>query len=333
MTLLAGFACLLHRYSGQADMVIGSPIAGRNRAEIERLLGFFVNTLALRVDLRDQPRFTELVERVQRMALAAYAHQDLPFERLVDELQPERDLSRNPLFQVMFALQNAPESLAHFRDLEVTTIPLDRTIALFDVVLDAWDLDDGLHCVLEYNCELFEPETAERLAKHTRALWEAFAADPDVPIDIHSPLDTAERAQILSLSNGPVIAHPVDRSFTEAFESAASLHAHRVAAVADGSSLDYAGLNARANRLAHLLRGVGVAPNARVGVLVPRGLDYLVAVLGTVKAGAAFVPLDTNYPADRVKYMIEDSAIAVLLTTAEGCLALSSIMYFTRSAG
>ena len=163
MTLLAGFASLLYRYSGQYDMVIGSPIAGRNRAETEGLIGFFVNTLALRVDLHDLPLFSDLVARVQRMALAAYAHQDLPFERLVNELQPERDLSRSPLFQVMFALQNTPAEWATFAGLAIDTIPTERTSALFDLVLDAWDLDDGLHCVLEYNRELFEATTAARL--------------------------------------------------------------------------------------------------------------------------------------------------------------------------
>ena len=322
MTLLAGFAALLHRYSGQIDLVIGSPIAGRNRTEVEGLLGFFVNTLALRIDLNGRPRFTELLQRVQRMVLTAYAHQDLPFERLVDELQPERDLSRNPLFQVMFALQNAPLEVADFHDLDVGAVATERTVALFDLVLDVWDLDEGLRCVLEYNCELFEAATAARLVKHLRAVWEVFRLDPDAEIDAPSLLDSAELAHILSLSNGPNVPHPVERSLIEVFETQAALAPQRIAAMAGGETLDYARLNARANRLAHLLRGLGVAPNAPVGVLVPRGLDYLVAMLGIVKAGAAFLPLDTTYPPDRLKYMVEDSAIGVLIATAADCAPL-----------
>ena len=234
MTLLAGFACLLYRYSGQSDIVVGSPIAGRTRAETEGLLGFFVNTLALRVDLAERPRFSQLVARVQRMALDAYAHQDLPFERLVDELQPERDLSRNPLFQVMFALQNAPDEWTNFTDLDVTTIPTTRTAALFDIVLDAWDLDDGLHCVLEDNSELFEPATAARLVKHLCTLWESFAANPEAQIDAPSLLDGTERAHILSLSNGPDVQHPVNQSLAAIFEAQAAREPRRIAAVANG---------------------------------------------------------------------------------------------------
>ena len=322
MTLLAGFASLLYRYSGQYDMVIGSPIAGRNRAETEGLIGFFVNTLALRVDLHDLPLFSDLVARVQRMALAAYAHQDLPFERLVNELQPERDLSRSPLFQVMFALQNTPAEWATFAGLAIDTIPTERTSALFDLVLDAWDLDDGLHCVLEYNRELFEATTAARLVKHLCTLLDAFAADPEAEIDTPVLLDAAERAHILNLSNGPRVAYPVDQPLAAVFEAQVARDPHRTAVVAHGKSLDYERLNQQANRLAHLLRSLGVTPDARVGVLVPRGLEYLVAVMGVIKAGGAFLPLDTAYPSDRLKYMVQDSVIAVLVATAQDSTTL-----------
>ena len=182
MTLLSGFAVLLYRYSRQDDIVIGSPIANRQRAELEGLLGFFVNTLALRIRLAGQPSFVELLERVRQVSLAAYSHQDLPFEKLVDELQPERDLSRSPLFQVMFALQNMPLGVSDVAGLHLSPIEIGRSTALFDLVLDFWDMEDGLHGVLEYNCDLIEHSTAERFARHLQMLLQAFATDPQAGI-------------------------------------------------------------------------------------------------------------------------------------------------------
>ena len=304
----------------RSDMVIGSPIAGRNRAEIEGLLGFFVNTLALRDrPSASQPPFTELVERVQRMALAAYAHQDLPFERLVDELQPERDLSRNPLFQVMFALQNAPSEWAAFpRSRRRATIPVERTVALFDLVLDVWDLDDGLHCVLEYNCELFEAETAARLAKHSAALWEAFAADPEAPIDIPSLLDAAERCAdpepqqwARDRTSGGLLVRRGLRVPGFASCSTASRR-WRMAASLDLRRTERAG-EPPCSSLARPGCGAECAASAS---LFRAGSTISSPCSASSRPAAPSCRSTPTYPADRVKYMIEDSAIAVLVTTA-----------------
>ena len=320
MTLLSGFAVLLYRYSRQDDIVIGSPIANRQRAELEGLLGFFVNTLALRIRLAGQPSFVELLERVRQVSLAAYSHQDLPFEKLVDELQPERDLSRSPLFQVMFALQNMPLGVSDVAGLHLSPIEIGRSTALFDLVLDFWDMEDGLHGVLEYNCDLIEPSTAERFARHLQILLQAFATDPQAGIDSVPLMDADETQRLLSFGNGPAVEYPVKQSFAQAFEKQVKKGPRRLATVSDDDRLSYADLNEQANRVAHLLIELGVAPNIPVGVMIPRGRDYLAAILGIVKAGGAFLPLDTAYPAERLRYMIEDSACAVLFTTS-ACMA------------
>ena len=320
MTLLSGFAVLLYRYSGQDDIIIGSPIANRQRAELEGLLGFFVNTLALRIGLAGQPCFVELLERVRQVSLAAYSHQDLPFEKLVDELQPERDLSRSPLFQVMFALQNMPLEVSDVAGLHLSPIEIRRSTALFDLVLDFWDMQDGLHGVLEYNCDLFEHSTAERLVHHLQILLQAFASNPQATIDSAPLMDAAEIQRLLTFSNGAIVEYPVDQSFAQAFEKQVEKAPQRLAAVADGDLLNYADLNEQANRVAHLLIELGVEPNIPVGVMISRGLEYLAVILGIVKAGGAFLPLDTAYPAERLRYMIEDSGCSVLLATP-ACMA------------
>jgi len=317
MTLLAGFATLLFRYSGQDDVVIGSPIANRQRSELESLVGCFVNTLALRIDLIDTPPFAALLDRVRHTALDAYANQDLPFEKLVDELQPERDLSRSPLFQVMLALQNMPLQEGALTNLRLSSIRTQRGAALFDLVLDFWETPDGLTGVLEYNSDLFERVTAQQLTDHLGLLLQRFAAAPDMRIDEVSLLDEAETRRLLAFSNGPSHAHASDQSFIAVFERQVAAAPSRAAAIADGDALTYATLNTRANRLAHLLRGMDVRPGMPVGVLVPRGLDYLPALIGIAKAGGVFLPLDPAYPADRLRYMVEDSGVGIVLTTSE----------------
>ena len=322
MTLLSAFAVLLYRYSGQSDLVIGSPVANRQRPELEGLLGFFVNTLALRIPLAGTPMFSELLARVRRLTLDAYAHQDLPFEKLVDEIQPERDLSRSPLFQVMMALQNAPFERVESDGLRFSPIRIQREAALFDLVLDLWDTEDGLVGVLEYNKDLFEASTAERMSLHFGNLLEAFAENPRLGIDAAPLMKAAERARLLEWSNGPGVRYPVDRSYAACFEEQVEKTPHALAAVAQGRSITYSALNRRANRIAWLLRERGLTPNVPAGVLIPRGLDYLAAVLGIIKAGGTFVPLDASYPPGRIRYMLEDCGCALLLSNAEGMASL-----------
>jgi amino acid adenylation domain-containing protein len=322
MTLFAAFAALLHRYSGQTDIVVGSPIANRRHSELEELLGFFVNTLALRVDLGGAPSFLSLLDRVRRTTLDAYTHQDLPFEMLVDELQPQRDLSRNPLFQVMFALQNMPGTAAEIEGLQLSPIHVDRNAALFDIVLDIWDTGEGLRGLFEFDVDLFERATAERMILHLKVLLDAIARDPECPIDKLALLDPDERRQLLGFANGPSIRYPVDQSLIAAFEAQVDATPRRVAAVADDVTIDFADLNRDANRLGHLLRALDVRPGTPVGILVPRGLAYLTAMLGVTKSGGAFLPLDTAYPAGRLRYMLEDSGTGTLVTTAAGLAQL-----------
>jgi len=314
MTLLSAFATLLYRYSGQHDLVIGSPIANRQHQDLEQLLGFFVNTLALRVDLSGSPRFIDLLDRVQRLTLDGYAHQDLPFEKLVDELQPERDLSRSPLFQVMFALQNAPMDAVDVSGLQFSSVHVERRAALFDLVLDMWETPGGLTGVLEYNRDLFDHSTAERMTRHLQTLVKAIVADAKTTVDAAVIVDENEQRELVALSNGPRHEYPVQRSYVEAFEEQVALGPERVAAVDGLETITYAELNARANRIAHALRERGVGPGVPAGVFIPRGIDYLSAILGVAKAGGVFVPIDVAYPAERVRHMLEDSGCPVVLS-------------------
>ncbi len=314
MTLQAAFAALLGRLCDQEDLVIGTPIANRHRVEIEPLIGFFVNTLVLRTDLSGAPTFRELVGRVRRGALEAYAHQDLPFERLVDELQPERDLSRNPVFQVMFALHNTPQGAQVLPGLVIEALPAERISAQFDLVLDLWETPDGLAAVLEYATDLFEPATIRRCAGHFRNLLAGALAAPDAPVGRLELLDAAERRELLEGFNATTMPYPHDRTLQGLIAEQAARHPQRIAGAHRGRRLTYAELDAAANRLARRLRARGVRRNDFVGILDERGLDCLVAMVGILKAGAAFLPIDPAYPDERVQYMIANSGVAMLVT-------------------
>jgi amino acid adenylation domain-containing protein len=313
MTLLAAFATLLSRYSDDKDMVIGSPIANRNRTEIEPLIGFFVNTLALRIDLNGNPTFAELLDRVRRVALDAYTHQDLPFEKLVDELQIERDLSRNPLFQVMLALQNAPIKTLNLPDLDITILEMDRVSAQFDLVLDVWEIHDELVAVLEYNTDLFDEGTIVRITNHFRTLLAGI--DSETPISELHILTKEEEEELLETLRGPIRNHyPLDKGLHQLFQEQVDSAPQRIALVHGNKEITYKDLNEQANQIAHFLHQRGVKKNDFVGILDERGADFLGAMLGILKEGAAFLPIDPHYPEERIGYMIEDSQIRVLIT-------------------
>jgi amino acid adenylation domain-containing protein len=314
MTLLAGFAVLLTRYSNQTDLVIGSPIANRTRSEIEPLIGFFVNTLALRISLQDEPTFADLLGRVRRVALDAYNHQDLPFERLVDELQAERDLSRNPLFQVMFTLHNAETHQYSFKGLKIEPIKTEAVSAQFDLVLDIWEKGSALVGVLEYSTDLFRRETVVRMMRHYCAILAQMVSDPSQTVSKVSLLDANERKVLLDTFNPIQRQYPDDRLLHELFEEQASASPGAVAIIDDHSRLTYEDLNANANRIAHLLHRRGGQHEQFVGILDDRSCRFLSAMLGVLKAGRAFLPLDPAYPEDRIRYMIADSGISTLIT-------------------
>ncbi|HEY1380035.1 MAG TPA: condensation domain-containing protein, partial [Gemmataceae bacterium] len=315
MTLLAAFQALLARYSGQEDICVGSPIAGRNRAETEGLIGFFVNTLVLRTDLSGDPSFRAVLGRVREVALEAFAHQDLPFERLVQALRPERDLSHSALFQVMFILQNAPLKIPRLAG--VTTGPLvelaDNGTSKFDLTLTMVEEAEGLTATVEYSTDLFEEATIGRLLDHYQALLEAVVADPDLKLSRLPLLTAAEREQ-LAAWNRTAADYPTGECIHELFAAQAARTPDAAAVVCGDRRLTYRELNVRANRLAHFLRGLGVGPEVLVGLYLDRSPELLVGVLGVLKAGGAYVPLDPAYPGERLAGVAEDAGFPVLLT-------------------
>jgi amino acid adenylation domain-containing protein len=318
MTLLAAFQTLLYRYSGQEDICVGTPIANRTRAELEPLIGLFINTLVLRGDLSGEPSFRELLQRVRQASLGAFAHQDLPFEMLVEALQPERDLSRTPLFQVMFILQNAPTPSATHRDsprqsdLLVSALDVDSGTATFDLTLSMAEQVDGLDASVEYSTDLFDAATIERMLGHFQTLLEAIVADPDVSIAKLALLTAAERQTLAAWSHAPA-PFALDRCVHQLFEAHAASQPDAPALTFEGDTLTYAALNARANQLAHLLRARGAGPETLVAICLDRSLDLVVAVLAVLKAGAAYLPLDPSYPPERLAFMLADSRAALLI--------------------
>ena len=316
MTLLAAFQVLLHRYSGAEDIVVGTPIAGRRRAELEGLIGFFANTVVLRVSLAGAPTFRELLARVRESALAAYTHQDLPFEKLVGELAPSRDLSRNPLFQVCFALQNTPDTVLALEGLQASRLALPTRHAKFDLTLTLSARASGLQASWEYCTDLFERATIERMAGHFQRLLESIVADPGQRIGQFALLDAADRHRLLVEWNNTAADYPREACLHTLFETRVAKAPQAVAVAHGGNTLTYAELNAHANRLAHRLRAHGVGPQALVGICMERSLDLIVGLLGILKAGGAYVPLDPNVPRERLALMLDDAHVAVVLTHA-----------------
>lgn len=313
MFLLAVFQTLLGRYTRQDDIVVGTPVANRNRTELEPLIGFFVNTLVLRTDLSGDPTFRELLGRVREVTLGAFAHQDVPFEKLVEELQPERDTSRTPLFQVMFSLQNAPLPPLRMGDIEISLLDDETEVSPFDLSFDVIERADGLLCTLEYNTDLFDGATVRRMLKHFAVLLDAAVTDPSASLSA-LPLLTDEERRQLSQWNETRRDFPRDRCIHELFEEQAAHVPDAPALVCGGEYLTYAELNARANQLAHHLRTCGVRTESRVGILLERSVEMAVALLAILKAGGGYVAFDPAYPAERLRYMLEDSGVTLLLT-------------------
>jgi amino acid adenylation domain-containing protein len=314
MTLAAAFQVLLQRYSGQDDIVIGTPIAGRSRLELEGLIGFFVNTLVLRADLSGNPRFCELLAQVRDVTLGAYAHQDLPFDKLVEALNLQRDRSRHPLFQVMFALQDTPDEKLQLNEVALESLPADAGMTLFDLSLELSETPQGLTGRLEYSTDLFEAATISRLIGHSQTLLEGIVANPEARLSELPLLTEPERHQLLVEWNDTTAAFPRDQCIHDLFEAQVASTPQAVAVVYEDSQLTYGELNAQANRLAHHLRELGVKPDARVALCVERGLNMMVGLLAILKAGGAYVPLDPAYPKERLAFMLEDSAPVAVLT-------------------
>jgi amino acid adenylation domain-containing protein len=313
MTLLAAFQVLLYRYSRQEDVAIGSPIANRSRTELEPMIGFFVNTLVLRTNLMGNPTFRELLLRVRDVCLGLYAHQDLPFEKLVEELQPERDLSRSPLFQVMFVLQNTPRRFLQPSGLSIERVEVLSATSAFDLSLYLREREGKLIGFFEYSTDLFNGSTIERLIDHFETLLEGIVADPEQPISMLPLLTEAERHQLLVEWNDSA-ADYANKCIYQLFEEQVEKTPDAIAVVFHRQQLTYRELNERANQLAHYLRGLGVGPELLVGICVERSLEMVIGLLGILKAGGAYVPLDPAYPIERLGFMLKDSQCSFLLT-------------------
>jgi amino acid adenylation domain-containing protein len=313
MVLLSAFYALLSRYAGHTDLVVGTPVAGRTRPELDGVVGFFVNTLALRADLSGDPSFRALLARVREVTLSAFEHQELPFDRLVEALRPERSLSVTPVFQVMFAMSDGLAAAPSLPGLEVSAGGMGGTTAKFDLTLAVSRRGNELRAVLEYGTELFDAGTVERMAAHYRTLLEGALADPGLPLSRLPLLEEAERERLLVEWTGARAPYP-DRCIHSLFETQARRTPDRVAVRMEDDALTYAELDARANQLAHALGALGVGPETRVALCVERAPEMIVALLGMLKAGGAYVPLDPEYPAERLAYLLRDSRAAVLLT-------------------
>lgn len=329
MTLLAAFQLLLARISGQQEIVVASPIANRHRQELEPLIGFFVNTLALRGDLRANPSFLTLLDQVKATTQAAYDHQDLPFERLVEELNLQRNLNHNPLVQVMFALQNTTMGQWELPGLQVKLVDVETQTTRFDLEVHCWEQEDALHLYAVYNVALFDQATIQRLMRHFQTLLAAIVAQPQSSISELPLLTPAERHQLLVEWNNTATAYAKEKTIQQLFEEQAARTPAAIAVVmaeeqgtenrdesiAGRRALTYQELNERANQLAHHLQKAGVGANQLVGLCLERSPEMIVALLAILKAGAGYVPFDPTYPTERLAYMVENAKIQLLVTS------------------
>ncbi|HEX3044758.1 MAG TPA: condensation domain-containing protein, partial [Bacillota bacterium] len=314
MILLAAFQILLYKYTGQPDIIIGSPIAGREQAELENIVGMFANTLAMRNSLDPEHTVVEFLETVKANSLKAYANQEYQFEELVDKLNLERDLSRNPLFDVMFALQNMDNPVIVIDDLQFARYPLENKTSKFDLTLEAVQFQQNLTINFEYSTCLFKKETIERLARHFWIIVDQILSDPKLKIAAIDLLSSTEKEQLLFQFNQTRLSYPVEKTVSALFEEQAARTPQKKALQYSDSSLTYRELDEKANQIAGILLAKGVKPDCPVGILVNRSLEMMIGIMAILKAGAAYLPIDPEYPDDRIRYMLADSETAFLLT-------------------
>ncbi|MCT7951959.1 amino acid adenylation domain-containing protein [Ancylothrix sp. C2] len=317
VTLLAAFKTLLYRYTQQEDITIGSPIANRNQSEIEPLIGFFVNSLVLRTNLTGNPTFQELLNRVKQTTIEAYTHQDLPFEKLVEKLQPERDPSRNPLFQISFSLQNTPIQTLQLPELTLQPLEIETGTAKLDLEFHIWEELEIIKCQIIYSTDLFNQNTIARMAEHFQTLLQAIAAHPNQPLSHLQILAPDEQHQILIKFNQNQFQPTTPNNqklFHQHFETQVEKAPEAVAIVWENQQITYRQLNNKANQIAHHLQKLGVLPDVLVGICLERSPELIAALLGILKAGGGYLPLDPNYPEDRLKFILEDTQISLLIT-------------------
>ncbi|MBT8226877.1 MAG: amino acid adenylation domain-containing protein [Dactylosporangium sp.] len=317
MVLAAAFTVLLHRLSGDEDIVVGTPVANRPLAELEPLIGFFVNTLVLRTDLSGNPTFREFLRRVTQVCLHAYEHQDVPFERVVEELRPERTLARNPVFQIMFAYQNVPLPAWNNGPVRVEPIPARSTTSKLDLTLDLFEEGDRIWGWLEFSTDLFDDDRARNMVRYLQRLLRSLTADPRQRIGEVPLLGADERQQMLARGCGPALELPTVGGVHELVTARAAACPDAVAVVSGGTTVTFGDLEFRANRLARYLRDAGVGAESVVGLCLPDGAATVAAILATWKAGAAYLPLDPGHPVERLAFMLADSRATVLVGTAK----------------
>ncbi|QUI24146.1 amino acid adenylation domain-containing protein [Vallitalea pronyensis] len=317
MVLLAAYNTLLYKCTGQEDMVVGSPIAGRPHADLEHIIGMFVNTLAMRNEPRGDKSFKELLRKVKENALKAYENQDYQFEELVEKLDLKRDMSRNPLFDTMFVLQNTGSMAIEIQDLSFKPYPMENNISHFDMTLSGEERDGKVYFDLEYSTRLFRKATIERFAEHYRNILKKIAENMDVKLSEIDMMSPQEREQVLYDFNDTKVDYPRDKTIQELFEEQVERTPDNIAVVYEDKQLTYMELNQRANQLARILRKKGVKPDCIVGIMVERSIEMMVGIMGILKAGGAYLPIDPGYPGERISYMLEDSGTSIVLTASE----------------
>jgi amino acid adenylation domain-containing protein len=315
LTVLAALSAVLQRYASQNDILVGSPIANRLEPELETCIGFFANTVVFRCDLSGRPTFRELVGRLRTMALPVYAHQSVPFDRVVGAIGRERAQHHNPIFQVMIAAQQLPDAIVALPGMEVEQLVVENGTAKFDLLLELQERTTATDVRLEFSLDLFDRSSAERIQKHLLNLLEAAAANPDVPVDEYDLMSPDERDLIVNTWNATDVDYPSDALLHTMIEAQVARTPNAVAVEFEGRSLTFCELDVRANQLAHHLRTLGIGPNGLVALCLERSLELMVALLGVLKAGGAYVPLDPEYPSERLAFMLADAEAAVLITT------------------
>ncbi|MFE4118690.1 amino acid adenylation domain-containing protein, partial [Priestia sp. YIM B13448] len=314
MTLMAAYQSFLARYTGQEDILVGSPIANRNHKGVEGLIGFFVNTLVYRADLSGNPTFREILSQIKKKALKAYEYQDIPFEKVVEAVQPERSTSHSPIFQTMFTLQNIKQERLELSGRSLEMIESNISIAKFDLSLTAFEVEEGLFVSFEYNTDLFDSRTIARMAEHFENWLNEIVHHPDESFTKLSMLSETEQKQLLEEWNDTDVVYAHESMIHELFEQQVMRTPEAVAVVYEDGQLTYQEINEKANQLAHYLQKRDIGPESLVGICVERSLDMIIGLLGILKAGGAYVPMDPSYPENRLRYILEDSQIQVLLT-------------------
>ncbi|MBY0220760.1 amino acid adenylation domain-containing protein, partial [Paenibacillus illinoisensis] len=314
MVLLAAYTVLLHKYTGQEDIIVGTPIAGRGHTDVEHVVGMFVNTLALRNRPKAEQTFTALLEEIKETALEAYENQDYPFEELVEKVCENRDLSRNPMFDTMFVLQNIERTEMEMENGRITPYPFEHKVSKFDLTLEAVVKENRLQLYLEYCSELFDPETISRVSRHLVNIMAAVTMQPETVIGQLDILTAEERKQLLYVFNNTDSKYPVEKVVHQLFEEQVEKTPNHVAVIYEGKEMTYQELNEKANQLARRLRACGVQEDTIVGIMVERSFEMLIGIMGILKAGGAYLPVDPEYPGERIEYMLGDSGTKLLLS-------------------